>query len=177
MQICNLFDVIQILADPFQCHKQAIEQLLGNCDDSIAQDPFPVCGTCSVCQRNVKMWPALCQEGVQLVVIDVFNSIQQIKDVDNVCNKIKKYPNALRHLFGINSDAQPKPIDLNKMIFLLMAWETIDLNYNHSTDKSPSTVTLSLSKVVSTRPGLRIMDNGFWTCILQKEPIMDYDEI
>ena len=44
------------------------------------------------------MWPALCKEGVQLVVIDVFNSIQEVKDVENIRNEIKKYPNAQRHL-------------------------------------------------------------------------------
>ena len=176
VQICDLFDVCTILADPFQCHKQAIEQLLGCSDESVSQDLFPACGSCSVCKHNFEIWPALCKEGVQLVVIDVFNSIQQMKDVDNVRNEIKKYPNAQRHLFGINSDTQPRPIDLNKMLFLLITWQMIDLTYNHSTDESPSTVTLSLSKRVSTRPGPRIMDDGFWTCILQKDPIMEYDD-
>ena len=67
------------------------------------------------------------------MVIDVFNSIQELKDVDNICNEIKKYPNAQRHLFSINRDVQPKPINLNKMLFLLIAWEMIDLNYNQTT--------------------------------------------
>ena len=149
VQVCDLFDVLRILADPYQCHKQAIEQLLGNLDDGVSQNPFPICGTCSVCRRNFKMWPPLCKEGVQLVVINVFNSIQELKDVENVHNEIKKYPNAQRHLFGINSDAPPKPNDLNKMLFILIAQEMINLNYNHSTEESSSTMTLSLSKVVS----------------------------
>ena len=109
--------------------------------------------------QTLKCGHLLCKEGAQLVVIDVFNSIQGLKDVDNICNEIKKYPNAQRHLFRIISDVQPKPNDLNKMLFLLIAWEMIDLNYNHSTDESPSTVTLSLSKLVSNGPGLRLMDD------------------
>ena len=176
VQVCDLFDVVRILADPFQCHKQAIEQLLGNSDNKVSQEPFPTCGSCSVCRRNVEMWPPLWKEGVQLVVIDVFNSIQELKNVENVCNEIKKYPKAQRHLFAVNSNAQPKPIDVNKMLFLLITWQMIDLNYNHCTEESSSTVTLSLSKLVSNYPGLRLMDDGFWTCILQKEPIIDYDE-
>ena len=176
VQVCDLFDIITILADPYQCHKQAIEQLLGSSEDGISRDPFPICGLCSVCQRNFEIWPLLCKEGVQLVVMDVFNSIQGTKDVDNVWNEIKKYPNAQRHLFGINSSAPPKPFDINKMLFLLIAWQMIDLNYHPSTKESSSMVTLSLSKQVSTRPGLKLMDDGFWICIMQKEPIVDYNE-
>ena len=176
VQVCDLFDLVRILADPYQCHKQAIGQLLGNYDNEVSQEPYPICGACSVCRRNVEMWPPLCKEGVQLVIIDVFNSIQELKSVENIRNEIKKYPNAQRHLSVVNSNAQPKPIDVKKMLLLLIAWEMIHLNYDHCTEESSSTVTLSLSKLVSNRPGLRIMDDGFWTCILQKEPIMDYDK-
>ena len=68
VQICDLFDVVRILADPFRFHKQAIEQLLGNSDNAVSQDPFPICGTCSVCRTNFEMWPPLSKEGVHLVV-------------------------------------------------------------------------------------------------------------
>ena len=126
-QICNLYDVICILANPFQCHKQLIKMMLGNPYNDEDRDLFPACGMCSVCQRNVKMWPALCMEGVQLVVCDVFNTAQGKKNLENIKECIKKCPNAQKHLFRINSSAAPKPIEINKMLFLLIAAEMIEV--------------------------------------------------
>ena len=176
VQICDLFDVVGILANPFQCHKTLIEMRLGNPDDDASRDPFFQCGYCSVCNHNVEMWPALCMEGCQLVLSDVFSTIQGNKDLKNIQNAIKHYPNAQRHLFGVNSNAEPKPIEINKMLFLLVASEIIELNYQPKTDNSPDAVTLSLAKKRSLRPDTRLMDEGFWTLILTKEPIMNYDE-
>ena len=78
------------------------------------------------------MWPALCMEGVQLFVCDVFNTAQGTKNLENVKECIKKYPDAQKHLFGINSSASPKPIDINKMFFLLIAAEMIEVAYEHN---------------------------------------------
>ena len=150
--------------------------LLGNPNDDAPREAFALCGLCSVCCCDVKMWPSLCMEGLQLVLSDVFNNVQGLRTVDNVRDAIKIYPNANRHLFGVNSNAQPKPNDIIKMFFLLIAGNIIDLNYRHKTDKSPSEVTLPLSKLQSLKPGLHLMDEGYWTAILTKEPIVDYDE-
>ena len=176
VQICDLFDVISILANPFQCHKQLIEMLLGDPDDDASHEPFPSCGYCSVCNHNVEMWPALCMEGCQLVLSDVFSSIQGNKNLNNITNAIKRYPNAQRHLFGVNSDAEPKPIEIKNMLFLLVAADIIDLKYEPKTDTSPDTVTLSLAKKRLLRPGTHLMDEGYWTCILTRESVMNYDE-
>ena len=75
-------------------------------------------------------------EGVQLVVSDIFNTIQGRKDIKNVREAIKKYPKAQQHLFGVNSDAPPKPNDLNKMLFLLITWEIIELTYEDKTERT-----------------------------------------
>ena len=165
-EICDFHDVIRILANPFECHKQLIEILLGNPNNDAPREAFPLCGLCSVFCCDVEMWPSLCMEGVQLVLSDVFNNVQGLRTMDNVRDAIKIYPNANRHLCGVNSNAQPKPININKMLFLLIADDIIDLNYQHKTDESPSEVTLLLSKLQSSRPGLRLMDEGYWTAIL-----------
>ena len=122
------------------------------------------------------MWPALCMEGVQLVISDIFNNAQGKKDVDNIQELIKQYPNTQKHLFGVNSSAAPKPIDINKMLFLLIAAEIIDVHYEHDPEKKTADVTLSLAKVQSMRPIKRLVDEGFWMCIMMKDPILNYDE-
>ena len=175
-QICDLYDVICILANPFQCHKQLIEMMLGNPYNEEDRDPFPACGMCTVCQRDIEMWPALCMEGVQLVVCDVFNTAQGKKNLENIKEYIKKYPDAQKHLFGINSSATPKPIEINKMLFLLIAAEMIEVTYKHNHEEKTAEVTFSLAKVSSMRPGACIMDEDYWTCILTREPILNYDE-
>ena len=176
VQICDLFDVIRILANPFKCHKQLIEMMFGNPDNDASQEPFPPCGYCSVCRHNVEMWPSLCMEGCQLVLSDVFSTIQGTKDLRNIQNAIKVYPNAKRHLFSVNSNSEPKPIEINKMLFLLVAAEIIKLNYEPKTDSSPHIITFSLAKMRSLRPGTRLMDEGYWTSILTRDAMMDYDE-
>ena len=54
-------------------------------------------------------------------IVWCFSKIQGTKDLRNIQNAIKLYPNAQRHLFGVNSNAEPKPIEINKMLFLLVA--------------------------------------------------------
>ena len=86
-------------------------------------------------------------EGVQLILSDVFNNVQGLRTADNISDAIKIYPNTNRHLFGVNSNAPPKPIDINKILFLLIAGNIIDLNYEPKSEESPSQVTLSLAKL------------------------------
>ena len=175
-QICDLYDVIRILANPFQCHKQLIEMMLGNPYNNDERDPFPACGMCTVCRCDVEMWPALIMEGVQLVVCDVFNTAQGKKNLENIKECIKNYPDAQKYVFGINSSLTPKPIDINKMSFLLIAAKMIDLTYEHNSDDNTADVTFSLVKVRSMRPRKCIMEKGYWTCIMMREPILNYDE-
>ena len=115
-------------------------------------------------------------EGVQLVVCDVFNTAQGKKNLENIKECIKKYPDAQKHLFGINSCSAPKPIEINKMLFLLIVAEMIDVNYEHNPEEKSADVTFSLAKVNSMCPGKCIMDEGYWTCIMMREPILNYDE-
>ena len=53
--------------------------------------------------------------------------------------------------------------------------EMIDVNHNHNPEEKSADVTFSLEKVNSMRPGKRIMDEGYWTCIMMREPILNYD--
>ena len=115
-------------------------------------------------------------EGCQLVLSDVFSTIQGTKDLKNIRNTIKTYPNAQKHLFGINSSAEPKPIDINKMLFLLVAADIIDVNYEPKTDSSADIVTFTLAKLRSLRPGTRLMDEGYWTTILTTDGVIDYED-
>ena len=139
------------------------------------QTLFPPCEMCSVCRDDVNNWPPLCMQGIQLVVSDIFNTIQGRKNLKNVCNELKKYPNAQKHLFRINSNAPPKPKNLNKMLFLLIAWEIINLTYEEGTDDHAHEVTLSLKKVSPLQSDKCLMDETFWNNILRRKPIVDYN--
>ena len=174
-QICNLYDVIRILANPFQCHKQLIKMMLGNPYSDKDRDPSPPCGMCMVCQRDIQMWSALSMEGVQLVVCDVFNTAQGKKNLENIRDCSKRYPDAQKHLLGFNSFSAPKPIEINKMLFLLIAAEMIDVTSEHNPEEKTADVTFSLEKINSMRPGKCIMDKGYWTCIMTKESFFNYD--
>ena len=111
-----------------------------------------------------------------MVLSDIFSTIQGTKDVRNIGEAVKKYPNSQKHIFSVNSNSDLKPIDLNKMFFLLIAAEIIDSNYEPKTDKTPPLVTLSLAKMRSLCPGTYLMDEGYWTSILTREPLMNYNE-
>ena len=62
------------------------------------------------------------------------------------------------------------------MLFLLVAAEIIEVNYEPKTESSPDNVTFTLAKMTSLRPGTRLMDEGYWTSILTRDVVMDYDE-
>ena len=117
-----------------------------------------------------------CVENVSSKLCQTFIVLSmEPKMIKNIRVKIKKYPNTQRHLFGVNSNSHPKLININKMLFLLIVWDIIDLNYEDKTEESPPSITLSLAKLSPLCPGTCLMDEGFWTNIIRREPLMDYN--
>ena len=62
------------------------------------------------------------------------------------------------------------------MLVLLIAAEMLDVTYEHNPEENTADVTFSLAKVSSMHPGKCIMDEGYWTCVMTREPILNYDD-
>ena len=58
-QMKNLYDAIKdaikLLSNPYGCHKQLVEELLGNLNQDTDQTPFPPYQMCSICRNNVNI--------------------------------------------------------------------------------------------------------------------------
>jgi len=176
-QCKDLLDVVKLLANPFKCHKQLIEEALGNPDGD--QAPFPPCYKCSVCNVEVEMWPPICKPGVRLVIFDIFASGTMIKGhhtMENVSNAIRAYPNASKHLFCTRSTKQPALGLVHKLLFILIAAEIIVMEYKNANeyDDGRAYVELGLAKVSTLDAQRRLMVDTYWGNILLKDPILDY---
>ena len=149
-QYQDLVDVVKFLANPFKCHKQLIEEALGNPDGD--RTPFAPCFKYSVCNVDVKMWPPLCKPRVRLVIFDIFASGSMISGhhaIENVSNAIRGYPDASKDLFGNRSTKAPALGLVHKLLLILIAAEIIVMKYKkmNTDDNGTAYVELSLAKV------------------------------
>ena len=137
----------------------------------------PPCGKCSVCNNNIKMWPALCKPGVWLVVLDVFVSGTMIcgnHTMDNVSAAIQQYPTASKHLFSSHSNCVPQLGTVHKLLFILIAADIITLKYIKDTEKEKSYIWLDLAKVSNLDAQCCLMIDSYWMNIQLKNPIIAY---
>ena len=98
------------------------------------------------------------------------------KTLKNVIESIRKYPLASKHLFSTNSVKQPTFGDVNKVLFLLIAWDIIYLKYEGVNNKKDLDVTIALAKITPLQTNLCLMDDSYWMKITTKEPLLDYTD-
>jgi superfamily II DNA helicase RecQ len=169
-QVRDLVDVISLLANPKVWHKVLVEEKLG--DPRKPQTPFPICHVCTACTQS-SSFPSICKQGTQLFFFDVFTGsqggIQGIPTHVNVVNAIRCYPGARRHLLSINSDREPAPMDIRKILFLLIGVKIVHLS-NRKTEEGRHT-TFHLTKTSEVSTTFCLMEDFCWQNINLKHPI------
>ena len=176
-QIHDLYQVMQLLANPVDCHKQLIKQALSNPNaDTTAYEP---CMKCSVCLKCKQIWLLVCKAGVQLVLFDVFVTHNEIDQHNCTCNAVAKairnYPQANKHLFASASKKKPEPMEISKLLFILIAWKIIEVKYVGKTDEKRDYVSLRLAKVNNLNTKLCLINDSYWSNIKTQQPIIDYN--
>jgi hypothetical protein len=88
---------------------------------------------CTACTQS-SSFPPICKQGTQLVFFDAFtsgqNGIQGVPTHGNVVKEIRCYPGGQRHLLSIDSNREPKPVDIQKILFVLIGSKILHLS-NH----------------------------------------------
>ena len=88
--------------------------------------PHPCLDSCSFCCGEYKkLFPPLVRNGVCLVLMDLFSGDNRISGditfIPVLLDRIKKYPNANRIVFGVKSNKEPEPVMIKKMLLMLIA--------------------------------------------------------
>ena len=170
-------NVMVLLTNPFCCHKQLIEEALGNPDGD--RTAWPPCFKCSVFNVNFKMWLSVCKPGVRLVIFDVFTSgslISGYHTMENVSDALRAYPEASKHLFTVRSVKQPLLDSIHKVLFILIVDNIIEMKYEKGCDNNNKTayVQLCLAKVSELDAQGCLVIDRYWSNISLKDPLLDY---
>ena len=114
-----------------------------------------------------------------MVIHDLFvdgeNGINRRLTFNNVVYVIKRFLDVCKHLFFISSKAEPKLIDVSKMIFLLIGAGIIEMKHVPETVDDKSYVILVVQKVAPMDPTLKLMKDECWIQITLKTPMFDYN--
>ena len=141
---------------------------------------------CSFCCGEYRsMFPPVVREGVCLILMDLFSGEKRISGdvvVDTILvENIKKYPNSNRMIFGVSSNKKPPPVNVKKLVLVLLASgilshsatiKTVDEDSEDTkTDKKEITIKalLAYSKnTIGSRPSYALDDDEYWKHIRQR---------
>ena len=179
-----LFDVDIMLACivvPTHCIKSVLAHKNSNPFNHKANIPIylphPCLHSCSYCCGEYNdMFPSLIRNGVCSVLMDLFSGDNRISGditfVPVLLDRIKKYPNVNRIIFGINSNKEPAPVMVKKMLLVLVSAKilrhtgTVGTKDTNNTDYTPVLITAALAHSQSSEVGgllqYALFDDRYW---------------
>ena len=96
--------------------------------------------------------------------------------MENVRDAIRAYPEASKHLFAVHSVKQLLLGSVHKLLFILIAANTIEMKYEKGRDNNDTTayVQLCLAKNSELNAQRCLMIDRYWPKISLKDPLLDY---
>jgi hypothetical protein len=127
----EIVDMMRVFIVPTECLHAALERRLANPYCTEVSDIAPCVNLCDYCggkYKNNGFFPKIVTQNLKKALIEIFcgesNLLLPTMD-DAVVTALRNYPNASRLIFGSKSKFRPPPINIQKVILLLLAAEII----------------------------------------------------
>ena len=149
--------------------------------------PHPCLNSCSFCLGEYSdIAPPLNRAGVCIILMDLFSGTNRISGditfMPVLLDHIKKYPGCNRLVFGVNSNKRPAPIQIKKMLLVLISANILNhtASVEDSTDKGGIGTQVVLKAVLgySRRaeqngiPTYAMFDDYYWFRVKVLNPVV-----
>jgi len=158
----DLFQVGKLLTLSNMCFSKTIETMLGNPNGG--DNTLGPCMNCPNC-NGVRLIPQMNKLGVKEIMFDILlegnHTIHKIRNLENIVKAIKAYPSALQLMFSKPRAKQILPMDVKKVIFVLVVSKILKLKIDTANDNE---VVFSLARSSSSGAStlLAIQDDKYW---------------
>jgi superfamily II DNA helicase RecQ len=158
----DLFQVGKLLTLSKMCFSKSIETMLGNPNGR--DNTLGPCMNCPNC-NGVRLIPQMNKLGVKEIMFDLLlegnHTIHKIRNLENIVNAIKAYPSAPQLMFSKPRAKQIYPMDIKKVIFVLVVSKIIKLKIDTANDNE---IVFSLARSSSSGAStlLAIQDEKYW---------------
>ena len=160
----DALEVAKMFTVKNKCYYVHLEKHLGNPEIDNSSN-HSNCGFCPFC-RNEKSFPAICREGTERVVFDVFHpqalnglaSEQKPLTLKVIVDAIREYRNSRLLMTKSKAKDRIAPDTVKTILFLLLAAEILTLEYH--TEEKKAVFTLARTSLDAS--SFAINNDDFW---------------